>query len=108
MPFHQDFNELYGRGEMTVQPEGWEDLTIEYGYGDISQVRNFYWRVKGTKHTFRIPLQLLNEHSKGNYEEHIAYVLENFRTDYLSWGAQGFPETWMVEYHREYRNFVQI
>lgn len=108
MPFHQDFSELYGRGELEVRPLGWTDLTIEYGYGYISQQLNFYWRVKGTEHTFRIALQLLNEHSKGKYEEHIEYVLENFRQEYLSWAAQGFQADWMVEYHREYRNFIEI
>ena len=60
MPFHQNFDELYGRGEIKVRPNGWEDLIIEYGYGDISNNQNFYWRIKGSKHTFRILLQLLN------------------------------------------------
>ena len=108
MPFRQNFDDLYGLGTMEVQPSGWIKLTIEYGYGFISRQQNFYWRVEGTEHTFRISLQTLNEHSKGNYEEHIEYVLENFRSEYLSWAAQGFPESWMVEYHFEYRNFVEI
>ena len=108
MPFHQNFDELYGRGEIKVRPNGWEDLIIEYGYGDISNNQNFYWRIKGSKHTFRILLQLLNEHTKGKYEQHVEYVLENFREEYLSWAAQGFPEEWMVEYHKEYRNFIQF
>jgi hypothetical protein len=109
MPFHQDFSSLYSVGELTTHPNGWiDDLIIEYGYGRISHQINFYWRVKGTNHTFRLPLNILNEHSKGNYDDHIKYVLENFRLEYLSWAAQGFPQDWMVEYHKEYRNFIQL
>jgi hypothetical protein len=108
MPFHYDFSKLYGHGELKTQPNGWTELIIEYGYGRIASQPNFYWRVKGSQHTFRIPLVILNEQSKGKYEEHIRYVLENFRLEYLSWAAQGFPQEWMVEYHREYRNFIEI
>jgi hypothetical protein len=108
MPFHQDFGELYGKSEMTAKPYGWIPLTIEYGYKDIARQKNFFWRVKGTQHTFRIPLASLNEFSHGNYEHHIEYVLENFRQEYLSWAAQGFSADWMVEYHQEYRNYLEI
>jgi hypothetical protein len=108
MPFHQDFSELYSIGEINVHPYGWKKLVIEYGYGYVGDVQNFFWRVKETRHTFRIPLVTLNEMSKGNYEEHIQYVLENFRQEYLSWAAQGFPVEWMVEYHHEYKNFLEI
>lgn len=108
MPFHQDFTELYSHNELDVHPVGWTKMVIEYGYGYIASQQNFYWRVKGTQHTFRLPVYILNEHSKGNYEEHIEYVLENFRHEYLSWAAQGFPAEWMVEYHKEYKNFIEI
>lgn len=108
MPFHQNFEELYAKGEMHVKPNGWAELDIDYGYTDIGRQKNFCWRIKGTQHTFRIPLTSLNEFSQGNYEHHIEYVLENFRQEYFSWAAQGFPAKWMVEYHREYSNYIQI
>ena len=108
MPFHQDFDDLYGRGEISVRPNGWTPLVVEYGYGNISQQKNFYWRVKGTQHTFRISYQSLNELSHGDYGNHIEYALENFRQEYLSWAAGGFTEEWMVEYHQEYRNYLEI
>ena len=108
MPNRQDFSSLYGNGELEVAPAGWTPLTIEYAYGYLVNQQNFFWRVKGTEHTFSIPVLLLNELSKGNYESHIEYVLENFREEYLSWAATGFSAEWMVEYHREYRNHIEI
>jgi hypothetical protein len=108
MPYHHVFSNLIGRGEIKVSPVGWTNLSIEYGYGYIGMQQNFYWRVKGSEHTFHIPLQTLNELSKGDYESHIEYVLENFRREYLSWAATGFSEEWMREYHNEFKNFIEI
>ena len=108
MPFHKDFNELWGQGEMKVAPKKWKPLTVEYGYGYVGTLINMFWRVKGTKHTFRVPLNQLNEVSKGDYENHIEQFLEVFREDYLSWVAQGLSEEWMRDYHREYRNIIEL
>jgi len=108
MPNKHDFSTLYGHGETEVHPKGWTKLAVEHGYGYLGSQLNFYWRVKDTQHTFRIPLQQLNELTQGKYESHFEYVLENFREEYLSWAAGGFQAEWMVEYHREYRNFIEI
>ena len=108
MPYYADFSRLYGRGDLQVRPKGWTKLTIEYGYGNVGNILNFFWRVQGTQHTFRIPLQTINQDSQGDYEKHIESFLEGFREEYLSWVAQGFKEEWMVEYHKEYRNYLEI
>lgn len=108
MPNRQDFTSLYGQSSFEIAPAGWVPLTVEYAYGYLVDQQNFFWRVKGTEHTFSIPVLLLNQLSKGNYESHIEYVLENFREEYLSWAAGGFIAEWMVEYHREYRNYIEI
>ncbi len=106
MPFRKDFKELWGHGELNVKPDKWTPLIIEYGYGYVGTLINMFWRVKGTSHTFRIPINQLNEISKGDYENHIEEFLKIFREDYLTWAAQGFSEEWMREYHREYRNHI--
>lgn len=108
MPYRHDFSELYGRGEIEVKPNGWIPLTIEFGYAYLGSVPNLYWRVKETEHTFRIPVNTLNEISKGDYEGHIEHILENFRQEYLAWAASGFQVEWMREYHREYRKHIKI
>lgn len=108
MPNRQDFSNLYGKGEIPVKPNGWTPLTIDFAYGYVGNLPNFYWRVKGTEHTFRIPVNQLNELSKGDYERHIKEFLESFRQEYLGWAGGGFQEEWMREYHREYRNCIQI
>ncbi len=108
MPYIHDFSTLTSKGEINVSPRGWQPVTIEYGYGYIGQQINFYWRIKNTTHTFRISLQLLNQESGGNYAKHIEEFLEEFRKEYISWIAQGFPAEWMYEYHQQYRNYVEI
>jgi hypothetical protein len=108
MPFHKDFGDLWGKNELLVHPKKWEKLTVEYGYGYVGSLVNMFWRVKGTKHTFRIPVSDLNNLSKGNYEKHIEEFLELFRDDYLGWIAQGLTEQWMEEYHREYGKFIEL
>ncbi len=108
MPYHADFNSFYGRSEFDIKPTGWEKLTIEFGYSYLGEILQYFWRVKGTQHTFRIPVQTINELSRGDYPGHVKQILENFRDEYLSWAAQGFYEDWMVEYHKEYRNFIHL
>jgi len=108
MPFHKDFSQLWGHGELKVFPKKWKECTVEYGYGYVGTLINVFWRIKGTQHTFRIPLLQLDEISKGDYESHIERFLEIFREDYLSWAAQGFSEEWMRDYHKEYRNYIEI
>ena len=108
MPFNKDFEELWGRGELQVHPKKWKSATIEYGYGYVGTLLNMFWRVKDTKHTFRIPVNQLNLHSQGDYEKHVESFLEIFREDYLSWVAQGLSEEWMRDYHREYRNYIEL
>lgn len=108
MPYHKDFSTLFAKGELKVQPEGWKSLEVEYGYEYIGPIPNFFWRIKGTQHTFRIGVAELNQISKGDYANHVKEFLENFRKDYLGWATEGFPTEWMREYHYEYRNYMYL
>lgn len=108
MPYVKDFSELTGRGSFDIDVPQWVPLTIEYGYGYISLAMYFFWRVKGTNHTFRINYNDLMLETNGNVEKHISDFLKEFRKEYLGWAGQGFPVEWMREYHREYRNFIEF
>lgn len=108
MPNFKDFGDLWGKSELSVTPHKWKPIKIEYGYSYVGTLINMFWRVKGTRHTFRIPVNQLNEHSQGNYEKHIEEFLEIFRNEYLSWVAQGLSEEWMREYHNEYKNCIEL
>ena len=94
--------------ETNVAPKGWYPVVIEYGLSPLGESTTFQmcWRVKGTQHVFRIPLPLLYEHSKGDYEKHFSQVLETFRQDYLEWYKQGFREDWMQKYRRQFKQFI--
>ncbi len=109
MPFVKDFSTLTGRGTFDVDVPKWSSpLTIEYGYEYISTMLYFFWRLKGTSHTFRIDYMQLMQLTEGNYEAHISDFLKSFRQEYLGWAATGFSETWMREYHEQYKNFIEL
>jgi hypothetical protein len=109
MPYHKDFDELYYRGEFPLQPDGWEPLTIEYGYDDIGGAQFFFWRIKETRHTFRVSVSELNHQtSGGSYEEQIEKFLEGFREEMLGWIFQKIEAEWTREYFNEYNKWVKL
>jgi len=108
MPFIKDFDELTGRGSFDLKMDGWADVTIEYGYGYINNLLNWYWRIKGTKHAFWRPYHEMMQETNGVYDEHVKAFLENFREEYLGWAYAGFPEPWMREYHEQYKHLIRL
>jgi hypothetical protein len=107
MPFIYDFKNLENIKETKINPIGWVNpLIIEYGVGIWSDIPSFYWRVKGTSHTFTIPVTRMNYVSKGKYEEHFKEVLEAFREDYIGWAGENFYCEWMQEYKNIYSKYI--
>lgn len=108
MPNFYDFSSIKEVNETRVNPEGWiNPLTIEYGIGEYSDVACF-WRIKGTRHTFVIPVKRLDFISEGNYGKHFEEALRAFREDYLSWAGEGFYTGWMQEYREEYKRYILL
>jgi len=107
MPNNYNFSSLKGVKNVEVNPRGWiNPLTIEYAIGDQLGPTCF-WRVKGTYHTFVIPLMRLNFISSGDYSKHFIEVLEKFRdNDYESWKKESFSTPWMQEYQNNYKKFI--
>jgi len=108
MPYIKDFSTLRGRGSFDAEVPGWLPIQIEYGYDYISTVLYFFWRIVGTNHTFRIGYIELMQMTAGDYESHISSFLQDFRMEYLGWLRGGLTETWMREYHEEYKNIVEL
>jgi len=112
MPNNFDFSELKNVKTMEVNPQGWiNSLIVEYGiYDDIAVYGKpiYYWRVKGTKHTFTIPVMRMDYLSSGNYKKHFEDALEAFREDYLSWKEAGFATDWAREYERQFSKYIII
>lgn len=108
MPNNYDFSTLRNIKTIDVNPKGWiNPLTIEYGIGD--QIGpTYFWRVKGSNHTFVIPVLRLNYISSGEYGKHFEEVLEGFREDYLLWHKQGFESKWMQEYENDFKRYILI
>mgnify|MGYP007128596568 CR=1 FL=1 len=108
MPYNFDFNKLLNVKTVEVEAEGWiTPLYVEYGFSPFSEVSMACnWRVKGTQHTFVIPLTRLDFISKGNYAQHFKEVLEQFREDYIDWKNKGFSEKWMQEYKQQYSSYI--
>ena len=106
MPNNADFSGLEIQ-YIEIQPDGWVPLVIEYGIkNDAFPI--YYWRVKGTKHTFTIPVSRLDFISSGNYGEHFKEALEGFREDYLNWSREGFITEWSREYRNQYAKYIII
>jgi len=106
MPNNYNFSNLENIKMVEVNPNGWVNpLTIEYGV-DFVMYSDYYWRVKGTKHTFVIPVSRLDYISSGDYEKHFVEVLQAFRKEYKEWEKEGFQVPWMREYEIQYRNFI--
>ena len=94
---------------MEVHPQGWvEPLFVEYGMGVHGSTPSYFWRVKGTKHTFVIPVMRMNFLSSGDYEKHFNEALESFREDYIDWKNQGWITEWQQEYRRDFSKFISL
>lgn len=110
MPNIVDFNSgiITDIKSIIVKPKGWvSPIFIEYGLGlHYGTLPSYFWRVKGTKHTFVIPIIRLHFLSSGNYEKHFSKVLEGFREDYMEWKINGFQYNWQQEYQKEYSKFI--
>jgi hypothetical protein len=112
MPHNFDFSKLENVKTIEVNPEGWvTPLYIEYGIAinlEISGTLDYYWKVKGTQHTFTIPVIRMDYLSAGDYKKLFENVLEIFREDYISWKNEGFVTQWSNEYREQYSRFIII
>jgi len=110
MPHNFDFSKLENIKEIKVDPSGWvQNIYIEYGVGeDIRSYGaiSYFWRVKGTQHTFVIPVVRMDFLSSGNYKKHFENVLENFKEDYINWKKEGFVIEWSKEYEKQFSRFI--
>jgi len=112
MPHNFDFSELINIKTIEINPEGWvTPLYVEYGIFDknpLTDILHYYWRVRGTLHTFTIPVSRIDYLSSGDYKKFFEYVLENFREDYISWKDEGFITDWSREYQEQYSRFIIV
>jgi hypothetical protein len=108
MPKIYDFGKLRNVKIIEVNPLGWvSPLFIEYGIDDEG-MPSCCWRVKGTKHTFIIPIGRLDYLSEGNYKTHFEKTLEGFRKEYLEWREESFYTGWQQQYKEEYSLFIIV
>ena len=109
MPYIYDFSKLTTIQQMEVHPMEWvEPLFVEYGMGIHGTTPSYFWRVKGTKHTFVIPVLRMNFLSSGDYEKHFNEALESFREDYVDWSKQGWVTEWMQEYKKDFSRYISL
>jgi len=109
MPFHKDFGALTGVGTFEIEVPKWTSpLCIEYGYEYLNRVLYMFWRVQGTRHTFKISMLDVYHLADNDYEGHIKEFLEGFRNEYIGWIHQGLPAEWMHEYYEEYKHFIEF
>lgn len=112
MPNNVDFSDVKELKTIEVNPPGWiSPLYIEYGIKEDHKVFNklsYFWKVKGTQHTFVIPVVRLDYLSSGNYKQHFENVLETFREDFLKWKSEGFTSQWSREYREQFERFIVI
>lgn len=112
MPHNFDFKNLKDIKIIEVNPKGWiTPLYVEYAIYEGIEVQgmpSYYWRVKGTLHTFVIPVIRMDFLSKGDYKKHFENALEGFREDYISWKDKEFITEWSKQYRDQFRNFIII
>lgn len=108
MPHYFDFSVFDNLNEIEIHNlAGWiNPITIEYAYGDHAVKSTLFWRVKGTAHTFTIPVRQFNKMSEGNPEEHFREALLVFHKDLKDWYMEGLPEKWMREYIYMFKNYI--
>jgi hypothetical protein len=106
MPNNADFSKLKNINTVEIKPAGWiSNIVVEYGISDDAMPL-CCWRVKGTKHTFEIPVIRLDFISSGEYDKHFCNALENFREDYKLWEKEGFNSEWAKEYRDQYSRYI--
>lgn len=106
MPNNYDFSKLENIKTVKINPSGWNNpIVIEYGV-DFVLSSDYFWRVKGTEHTFVIPVPRMNYINSGDHEKHFQEVLQKFAEEYKEWEGEGFSIPWMREYEKQYRNFI--
>lgn len=113
MPHNFDFSKLQNVKTIEVNPQGWiGQLYVEYGIIEDPNISggiaSYSWRVKGTLHTFVIPMVRLDYLSSGDYKKHFEDALEGFREDYLTWKEEGFVTEWSREYRDQYSRFIVV
>jgi hypothetical protein len=112
MPRNFDFSKLDDIKTIEVNPQGWiSPLYVQYGMSaaiELQGILTYCWRVKGTEHTFTIPVIRMDFLSSGDYKKHFENVLEIFREDYIDWKTEGFITEWSREYRDQYSKFIVI
>jgi hypothetical protein len=112
MPHNFDFSKLKNIKTIEISPKGWiSPLYVEYGIytgAETGEISSYFWRVKGTSHTFVIPISRMDYLSSGDYKKHIENVLEVFKEDYLLWNTEGFIHEWSREYRDQYSRYIVI
>jgi len=113
MPHNFDFSGIENIKSMEINPQGWiSPLHVEYGVANdirnFSGIPSYFWRVKGTLHTFVIPVSRMDFLSGGDYKKHFENALESFREDYLTWQKEGFVTDWSKEYYEQYSRFIIV
>ena len=107
MPHQVDFSKITNIKTLEVNPKGWiNPLFVEYGLGLHYNTPSYFWKIKGTNHTFVIPISRLEFLSSGEYKSHFEEVLEGFREDYVEWKKENFNIDWMKEYEKEYSKII--
>ena len=111
MPYNFNFKGLEIK-TLIISPKGWiPKLIIEYAVcyaNPLDSYESVCWRIKGTTHTFKIPLENINFISKGNYEKHFTEVLENFREEIIEWKSTEPQTRWKFEYYDQFDKFIQF
>lgn len=109
MPNNYDFSRIKDVKDIEVNPDGWVNpLLVEYGISIHGEIESYYWRVKGTKHTFVIPIIRMDYLNQGNVKEHFEEALEGFREDYKGWANEGWYAPWMRAYREDFSKFISL
>ena len=110
MPNSCDFSNLKNVRTIKINSEGWiTPILIEYGIGypETEDSPHYYWRIRGTDHTFIIPMARLDYISSGDYGKHFSEALEGFRADFFEWKRTGFSAPWMQEYRDQFSKYIE-
>ena len=109
MPNNYDFSKVENVKVVEINLDGWiSPLYIEYGIGLHGELFSYFWRVKGTQHTFVIPILRMDYLSQGDYNEHFKKVLSKFRKDYIGWDKEEWYLSWMQKYREDFSQFISL
>jgi len=107
MPNNYDFSKLDNIKTIEINPKGWiNPLFIEYGINYHGEVLSYFWKIKGTQHTFIIPILRIDYLTQGDYKKHFEEILEGFREDYIEWQNENFHTDWMKKYYNQFNNLI--